>query len=331
MILLATLLLVVVVSFFAFAKLRRPGGQVRERPSKLRRLLTPEGVTLDLEIGSAATRLVALIFDLALLYGLILIVVIALVVGGFSIDDNLREEVAIVLLLLVFALRYFWFIGFEAGPRAATPGKRLMGLRVVARDGGTLDFGAVVARNLIRDLELMLPLSVVFSDVGDGLFDSGRWIAGSVLTFLIAGALLFNRDRMRIGDIIAGTWVVVEQRRKMASDLTDDQTARDAQALAFTPAELSVYGVYELQTLETLLRRKDAKQEREAADAIRRRLGRPLVGDDRAFLEGYYHAARMHMERELLFGAARADKHARRYGDARGGYATPPGAGAGAR
>src|SRR3546814_4149078 len=50
-----------------------------------------------------------------------------------------------------FLLRNFWFIGFEMGQRAATPGKRLMGIRVVARDGGRLTADAVVARNLIRE------------------------------------------------------------------------------------------------------------------------------------------------------------------------------------
>src|SRR3546814_9024800 len=55
----------------------------------------------------------------------------------------------------------FWFIGFELGSRAATPGKRLMGIRVVARDGGRLTADAVVARNLIRELELFLPLMML--------------------------------------------------------------------------------------------------------------------------------------------------------------------------
>jgi uncharacterized RDD family membrane protein YckC len=60
-------------------------------------------------------------------------------------------------MLGFFMLRTFWFIGFELGSRAATPGKRLMGIRVVARDGGRLTADAVVARNLIRELELFLP------------------------------------------------------------------------------------------------------------------------------------------------------------------------------
>src|SRR3546814_12137383 len=60
-----------------------------------------------------------------------------------------------------FLLRNFWFIGFELGQRAATPGKRLMGIRVVARDGGRLTADAVVARNLIRELELFLPLTMI--------------------------------------------------------------------------------------------------------------------------------------------------------------------------
>lgn len=50
-----------------------------------------------------------------------------------------QSDIAVSIWLLgAFLLRTFWFIGFELGQRAATPGKRMMGIRVVARDGGRL-------------------------------------------------------------------------------------------------------------------------------------------------------------------------------------------------
>ena len=290
---------------------RQRGGTFKgQAKAPSHRLVTPEGLAIDVEIAPATARLFALVIDLTM----IAMMLVALAIGLTQLFDFADlDYILIGYLLAFFALRYFWFIGFESSPRAATPGKRALGLRVVARDGGTLDFGAVVARNLIRDLEWSLPLLILFepamSDVGG--VDSVRWLAALAMSALLSAALLFNRDRMRIGDIVAGTWVVVDQRRRLARNLIDEQSARDAMSFAFSPAELATYGVYELQVLEQVLRRGQRNEQRETADAIRHRLGRELIGDDRIFLEAYYHAARAHMERELLFGQSRRDKHDR--------------------
>jgi hypothetical protein len=64
---------------------------------------------------------------------------------------------------------------------------------------------------------------------------------------------LFNKDRLRIGDLLAGTWVVSIPKRQLASDISAAMAPR-AQWLSFTPEQLDAYGVYELQTLERVLR-----------------------------------------------------------------------------
>ena len=65
-------------------------------------------------------------------------------------------------------LRNGWFTLFEMGGRGATPGKRLLGLRVVARDGARLTGGAVIARNAMREIEVFLPLSFLRSQASEG-------------------------------------------------------------------------------------------------------------------------------------------------------------------
>src|SRR3546814_12047434 len=52
--------------------------------------------------------------------------------------------------------------------------------------------------------------------------------------------LLFNRDRMRMGDLIAGTWVVMAQRAKLDADIAVDAAGG---AMIFTDAELAVYEI----------------------------------------------------------------------------------------
>src|SRR3546814_10532615 len=124
----------------------------------------------------------------------------------------------VVWMLGAFLLRTFWFIGVELGSRAATPGKRLMGIRVVARDGGRLTADAVVARNLIRELELFLPLMMLGAGASEDMVSGWIMLAGVRWSLTLSLLLLFNRDRLRVGVLIAGTRVVLARRAKLDAD-----------------------------------------------------------------------------------------------------------------
>lgn len=271
---------------------------------KLREFITPEGVDLQLRIASSGLRLGALILDLLILtVGLVVFTLLMLWIGIGS-----QSDIAISIWMLgAFVLRTFWFIGFELGSRAATPGKRLMGIRVVARDGGRLTADAVVARNLIRELELFLPLTMMSVGAAEDMVSGWTMLAGFVWSLTLSFFLLFNRDRMRMGDLIAGTWVVMAQRAKLDSDIASEGAP---EAVRFTDAELSVYGIYELQELERVLRTRDPRAMRDVADTIRGKIGRPVAEEDDVFLLSYYRQLKARLERGLLFGKRREDKYA---------------------
>ena len=278
-----------------------------------RQLVTPEGVPLNLRLGSAGARAGAFLIDaiimLAVLIGASLLI-LALAIGGPRGASSLY---AVIWLLGFFLLRNFYFVLFEAGKRAATPGKRLMKLRVVSRDGGGLTGSAVLARNLMREIEVFLPLFFLAFAFAEGM--ATAWTAtlalgwASILLFLP----LLNRDRLRAGDLIAGTWVVERETRKLGEDLlVQTAHAQDRARIApFTPADLDAYGAFELQRLEEVLRRNDRADLYAVATAIRRKLGRNEEGYDHAFLEAYYGALRHHLERKLLFGQRKRDKYDR--------------------
>lgn len=274
------------------------------RAKKTRQFVTPEGVDLELRIAGAGLRFGALLVDLLLiLAALILFSLFMLWVGIAS-----QSDVAVVVWMLgAFVLRTFWFIGFELGTRAATPGKRLMGIRVVARDGGRLTADAVVARNLIRELELFLPLMMLGVGAAEDMVSGWTMLAGVLWSLTLSLFLLFNRDRMRMGDLIAGTWVVMAERAKLDADIAVDAAG---EAMVFTDAELSVYGIFELQELERVLRHRDARAMREVADTIRAKIGRPVAEEDDVFLLSYYRQLKARLERGLLFGKRREDKYA---------------------
>src|SRR5690606_19823250 len=141
------------------------------RKSKVRQFVTPEGVDLELRIASAGLRLGALVIDISLIQ-LILLGFTLLMIWALGASQS---SIAISIWMLgAFVLRTFWFIGFELGQRAATPGKRLVGIRVVARDGGRLTADAVVARNLIRELEIFLPLTFIGFSAAEEMVKIGR-------------------------------------------------------------------------------------------------------------------------------------------------------------
>lgn len=278
---------------------------------RTRALVTPEGVTLNLRLGGAGARAGAFAIDATIMVGiLIVLTLIALfLLGGF----NTFGPAAIIWLLGFFLLRNFYFTMFESGARAATPGKRAMKLRVVARDGGRLTGGAILARNLMREVEIFLPLMFLSVARNEGF--SNRWMAllGFGWTAIFIFMPLFNRDRLRAGDLIAGTWVVENERPKIAPDMlaaTAEEAAADR--FAFTADELAVYGQFEVQRLEEVLRRDDPDTITTVAGVIRRKIGRHdmhgSVQEDRAFLESYYAASRLHLERRLLFGQRKRDK-----------------------
>lgn len=277
------------------------------RRGKIRSFVTPEGTDLQLEIASAGLRFGALVIDLLVMLVILIAATIILAYTAFGSEGDGGSIMLIVWMLGFFLLRNFWFVGFELGPRAATLGKRIVGIRVVARDGGQLTVSSVVARNLIREVELFLPFMMLLGSAMEDNVNAWLAVAGLLWALAMSLFLLFNRDRMRLGDLVGGTWVVVARRNKMAQDLADGpaQTGEPQ----FTAAELSVYGVFELQELEKVLRRNEPKAMMVVADTIRAKIGRPIVEDDRLFLLAYYRQARARMERDLLFGKRRENKY----------------------
>ncbi len=276
-------------------------------PKTLRRsFVTPEGVDLRLELGSAGARAAAFMLDaLILLFSLI---AVTIAIGLLFLSGVRSQLFAILWLVGFFFLRNGWFILFEMGGRGATPGKRLVGLRVVARDGARLTGGAVIARNAMREIEVFLPLSFLGAQMAQSAADGFLTLFALAWTGIFLFFPLFNRDRLRVGDLLAGTWVVQDVRGSLAADLA--APAQQPRRI-FSEAALDLYGVYELQTLEDVLRKGREDAVATVAAAIRHKAGLPDDGDDRAFLSDYYAALCVRLERGMMVGRRRADKHGR--------------------
>lgn len=280
-----------------------------------RTLVTPEGVDLRVRIASAGERAVALVIDLAIIFGTLLVFWIVASLLGFTAmlqrAQIENEVVNIVWLLGSFLLRNFYFTLFECGGRAATIGKRIMGLRVAARSGGALRADAVVARNAMREVELFLPMIFLFSGGQD--IDAIITLCGIVWCAVFLFFPLFNRDRLRLGDIIAGTWVIKAPKQKLLPDIASEGAALSAR-FTFTEKQLDTYGVKELQVLETVLRHADPTAVDAVAERIREKIGwrRAPSEGDLDFLNAYYLGLRRRLEQRLLLGIRKRDKHDQR-------------------
>lgn len=289
----------------AEARTSKGPGQDRNR----RTFVTPEGVDLQLDLATVGERIGGFMMDLVVIVLTLVIFTIALLFILAGTGAVLAQALFMIWLLGFFALRNGYFVLFELGPRAATPGKRLMKMRVVSRDGTRLRGHQIVARNAMRELELFLPLSFLAYQSSQGMATFATGLFGLLWTGIFALFPFFNRDRLRVGDLIAGTWVVRLPRRSLSNSVAARTVPEEAR-YSFSDAQLSVYGEFELQKLEEVLRRDDEYSMIVVARTIRERLGmEDDGGGDRAFLQAYYTALCQRLERGMLFGKRKKDKY----------------------
>jgi uncharacterized RDD family membrane protein YckC len=167
---------------------------------------TPESIAFSYELAGLGSRFLALIIDQAIQILTLVAIFFGLVWAAARVDngrapavtDKLAVSLAIAFLIaIVFTILFGYFIVFEALWNGQTPGKKLLGLRVV-RDGGyPIDFGASLIRNLIR---------------------VGEWLLGYYL--LAAVSALLSPENKRLGDLAAGTIVVRDARMALPRDFT---------------------------------------------------------------------------------------------------------------
>ena len=283
---------------------------------RLRAMTTPEGIAMPVTLAGRGARAAALLLDLAIIMFSFIALVFGLVALGVGIEkagsgnsSPVAEFVVILLILGGFLARYVYFTAFELGPRGATPGKRALGIRVAARGSGDgnarLTAEAVLARNLLRDAELFLPMIWI----GTGL-SGGAGVAGyAAATWLLVFAFFpfFNRDALRAGDLVAGTWVIEARRPRLQEAMSVGEDHRpDYQ---FDEESLSTYGERELQVLERVLRENRPEALRQVTETICAKFGWTAgSGDEREFLEAFYAALRQRLESDLRFGKRKKDK-----------------------
>jgi len=173
-----------------------------------------EGVEVQTRVAGVYARAIALLIDTAIMaaiYIAVMIILSILVVSlGFGTEFGLVKSFNIIVgvyFLILFCMLWFFHFFFERTLKAATPGKRALGLKVVSSDGTRASAKKIFIRNVLRAADMLpaVPFYLFFtnSDSASGL---GTMLVGSY-GFGLA-ACLFTPRFQRIGDLVAGTIVV---------------------------------------------------------------------------------------------------------------------------
>ena len=277
-----------------------------------RHLITPEGVDLQIQLADVGARIGAFTIDLIIM--MLALWAIIFVLSALSLYD--RELANTISALVAFILRSFYFTLFEMSRRAATPGKMLLKIRVAARGKARLSAASVFARNALREIGFFLPMGT-FAGIGLGGVNGWIYLFASLWVGIFLIFPLLNKDRLRVGDLVAGTWVVRAPRPMLAADLiiTDrPDTEAIFAKFAFTPKQIDTYGIKELHVLEDVLRARDPDVLKDVASRIRTKIDWTWEEgeNDISFLQAYYAALRGRLESKMLMGVRRKDKFDKR-------------------
>ena len=168
-------------------------------------ITTPENIQFEYRIAGPFRRLPALILDFAVRIICFLVGLVLLFIVGLSIPFS--GSIATMLFLIFwFAIDWFYGLLFESSWNGQTPGKYLTKIRVISIDGRPINGYQATVRNFLRlaDFAPMVSLEMFFVDAP---------AVYMIPTFLVSLICMSVTSRFqRLGDIAAGTMVVVNER-----------------------------------------------------------------------------------------------------------------------
>lgn len=171
----------------------------------IHKIEVPEHVEIGFTLAGFGSRFIAYLIDLAcmilfvaLLFAAMITLLIVAQRGAFESfmkTPNPQAEgflIAIVVSvfgLSLFVVSWFYFVIFEMLLDGKSPGKKALRIRVICDEGGKISFYTSLLRNLMR--------------VAD-------WLPAFYLVGIIA--MFVNKKWKRLGDLVAGTIVVKEEK-----------------------------------------------------------------------------------------------------------------------
>jgi uncharacterized RDD family membrane protein YckC len=296
----------------------------KEAALKTIEMITPESIALQMPLANFSHRFEAFTMDVLrlVLFTVLILLIIWLMIASLGIGGSAAFIILAFANILIFLLWNGYFIYYEL-KYGATPGKRKNGLKVVSQNGSFLPASAIYVRNILREIELWLPLRLgllILIAGPNGFGENGVW--PFLWIFMIGMVPCFDKYHRRIGDFLAGTVVIIPPQARLEGDLvkasqqkqlkaapTDESTAPKYQ---FTETMVDIYGKEELQTLEEILRKAPTMQPMERKQLFKtlvEKIAKKIdykdlvpITDYELFLNLFYEAQRARLENKLLHG-----------------------------
>lgn len=173
---------------------------------------TPEQIEINYQKAGVGSRFYAALLDTLLLALILFVGTYVNVNFIMELGDVFGKWLGALGGLIVFALFWGYYMVFEITTNGQSPGKRVLGLRVIKEGGYPISFADSAIRNLVRVVDF-LPVCY-----GVGLF-----------------VMLINKDWQRLGDLAAGTLVVKTAQSNIK--LTSATLNASASPINITPQE----------------------------------------------------------------------------------------------
>jgi uncharacterized RDD family membrane protein YckC len=174
-------------------------------------VVTPENIAFEYRLAGPFRRLPAFLLDMCLKFGVLLLLSMLV---GWTVGVASSGLAMFIIFVMYFVIAWFYGVLFETFCNGQTPGKRVMGLRALTDNGRPIDGMQATLRNLLRVADLAAPL-----------------VAMLVTTL--------NRRYQRLGDLVAGTIVIVEERQWLTG-VAKLEDPRAIQLAAYLPPNFVV-------------------------------------------------------------------------------------------
>lgn len=153
-------------------------------------IITPANIEIEYKLAGVGARLAAFVIDFSIQLFAILLAAGIIFSTNYQLRDMpliaTRFSVALaVFLVVVFIIHFGYFIVLEMLMNGQSVGKRVFGLRVIRDNGQPIEFSHSLLRGIIRS---------TLDSMYFGLF-----------------VILFSKKHKRVGDMVAGTIVVIEK------------------------------------------------------------------------------------------------------------------------
>jgi uncharacterized RDD family membrane protein YckC len=122
-----------------------------------------DNIPIELPIAGAGSRALAAFLDY-LLVGVLIVAWGAAAIAVFTMRSQLGGWVLAAFLLGMFLIEYGYFAGMEVLRDGQTFGKWAIGLRVVTRDGARAGTAALLIRNAVRTVDLVVGVPLMATD-----------------------------------------------------------------------------------------------------------------------------------------------------------------------